>query len=51
MNAVVEAGPSASSDRRVLLCDELGVHQLRKMLSDGVVIEPEVLGQLRNVDR
>ena len=37
--------------RRLLLDDQSGVHELGEMLTDGVVVESEVLGHLRNIHR
>jgi hypothetical protein len=51
MNAVIEAWPSTPGNRSVLFGHELSVHQLRKMLSDRIVIEAEMLGQLGDIDR
>ena len=51
MNAVVEAWPSTPGNRSVLFGHELGIYQLRKVLSDRIVIEAEVLGQLGDIDR
>jgi hypothetical protein len=51
MNAVIEAWPSTPGNRSVLFGHELGSHQLRKMLSDRIVIEPEMLGQLGDINR
>jgi hypothetical protein len=51
MNAVIESWPSTPGNRSVLFGHELGIYQLRKVLSDRIVIEAEMLGQLGDIDR
>ena len=50
VRAIVEPRAAAPRAWRVLLGHEIGVHELREVLSDRVVIEPEMLSELGNVD-
>lgn len=50
VQAIVEPPASAPGTRRVVLGHEVSVHELREVLSDRVVIQPEMLSELGNVD-